>query len=357
MNFIRKVIMDKKAKLLNIISSNSFKTIVKSKASYKSEINHGEDMIDMLLKVAKLRQNEGNKWSASQHRKAARTIKIYCKEKGGPIESVEEAKKLNGIGKGIAAKIKEFLETGELSIIKEQSDKFKKLEKLTDIWGVGNVTANKWLILGIKNIGDVRKSVIDEIIKPTSQQKIGIKYYEDFKQKMNRAQMKQIGQKFCNSIGEFTNEYKLKICGSYRRKKDQSKDADILIYPIVENPKIESKELLERMIKIVKEEKEIMSFGKSSLFGVIEIDDVHRRFDCWVCKWNEIPFAQLAWTGSGQFNIELRKIAMKKGWKLTDKDLTDKNGDDVLLEGNSIRTEKDIFEVLDIKFRVPSKRD
>jgi len=49
MNFIRKVIM--KAQLLNIISSDSFKNVKEVKIS---EINYGEDMVDMLLKVAKL---------------------------------------------------------------------------------------------------------------------------------------------------------------------------------------------------------------------------------------------------------------------------------------------------------------
>lgn len=360
-----KISNERKSNLKGIISS--FKDI-----SDEVEIKHidedfSADVVQMLLDVAKLRKYQGKTWSAKQHRAAARTVKLYCQEKGACLESAKEAQKLEGIGSGIAKKIGEFLKNGKVAEVEEHlktlNEEQKELNNLTAIWGVGDVTAKKWINLDINTIKDVRTAIERNDIKPTSQQKIGIKHYEDFQQKMTREQMKQIGQIFCNVIGKITDKYKVKICGSYRRKKLKSKDADILIYPVNNimdgKNQINERELLEQMMEIVKENHEVdeLSFGVASLFGVIEIDGIHRRFDCWVCKWSEFPFAVLAWTGSGIFNVELRKKAIKKGWKLTDKNLTDKEGNNILINGGSVRTEKHIFELLDTKYIVPSKRD
>ena len=146
--------------------------------------------------------------------------------------------------------------------------------------------------------------------------------------------------------------------GSYRRGKNESKDADILIYPIVKNPK--TKNLLNRIVEEIRKHKwkiKVYSFGSHTLSGVVELNNIFRRIDCWICKYKEYPFALLAWTGSGPYNIELRKIAISKGWKLTDKSLTDKNNQVKLKNGSSIKNEKDIFKALNVKYIKPQERN
>ncbi|CCH60933.1 hypothetical protein TBLA_0D04370 [Henningerozyma blattae CBS 6284] len=75
-----------------------------------------------------------------------------------------------------------------------------------------------------------------------------------------------------------------------------------------------------------------------------------RRIDFFICKWSEIGASKLHYTGSGEFNREVRKIAISKGMKLTQHGLYQ---NDILLESFN---EKRIFDLLDIPFIEPPDR-
>ena len=57
----------------------------------------------------------------------------------------------------------------------------------------------------------------------------------------------------------------------------------------------------------------------------------------------EYPFALLFSTGSGQFNIEMRADAIKKGYSLSEKELMYKNGTQVTEEEYLSDIEKNIL--------------
>lgn len=88
------------------------------------------------------------------------------------------------IGEGIKKKVKEFLEEGKMTkLVTLQDDpKIKVLGDLEKIWGVGPVAAQKLYNAGIRSVSDL-KSRQDLL---TTFQKIGLKYYDDFQQRMPR---------------------------------------------------------------------------------------------------------------------------------------------------------------------------
>mmetsp|Transcript_14692 Transcript_14692/g.10591 ORF Transcript_14692/g.10591 Transcript_14692/m.10591 type:complete len:87 (+) Transcript_14692:887-1147(+) len=83
------------------------------------------------------------------------------------------------IGDGIKKKIKEFLESGVIKRFEflSHDPKLLAIEELGEVWGIGPKVAAKLYAQGIKSVEELKK-------KPsglTEMQKIGLKYYDDFK--------------------------------------------------------------------------------------------------------------------------------------------------------------------------------
>lgn len=63
-------------------------------------------------------------------------------------------------------------------------------------------------------------------------QRLGLKYYEDFQVKIPREKVTKIFERvkvtFCRMVDNIDN-YNLVVCGSYRRGKEKCGDIDIII--------------------------------------------------------------------------------------------------------------------------------
>ena len=101
-----------------------------------------------------------------------------------------------GIGDGIKKKVQEYLDKGVFREVKDpfSAEKMKGLEDLGKIWGVGPEKASALYASGFTSIAKLKahenkkgaKSVL------TSLQKIGLKYYDDLKDKMTREEAAQL---------------------------------------------------------------------------------------------------------------------------------------------------------------------
>jgi len=70
----------------------------------------------------------------------------------------------------------------------EKDPKLMTLELLAKVWGVGPQAAQKLYSKGIKTIEQLRKK--EDLL--TSMQKIGLKYFEDFEERIPRAEATEI---------------------------------------------------------------------------------------------------------------------------------------------------------------------
>ena len=89
------------------------------------------------------------------YQRAISNIKAYSK----PITKAEQMNDIPFVGDGIKKKVAEFLAAGKMTKLESlQSDpKLVILEKLSQIWGVGSVAANKLYANGIRSIEQLRK--------------------------------------------------------------------------------------------------------------------------------------------------------------------------------------------------------
>ena len=72
--------------------------------------------------------------------------------------------------------------------------------------------------------------------------------------------------------------------------------------------------------------------------------DIYHRVDIVIVNWNAWGTATLAWTGSTQFNRDIRKVAKSKGWSLDAGGLMDKGRDIACVD------ERDVFTKLGLDY-------
>jgi DNA polymerase beta len=272
------------------------------------------------------------------------------------IRDEKQVKKLTGIGPGIFKKIKEFIQTGKItkveevrSLIETKDEKEKVINSFLNIWGVGDVKANNLWDLGYRSIEDIKKN--SEVLNRS--QLIGLKYYDDLLQRIPRKSMKIyhaiiifiLNKKFGK------DNYKLEVAGSYRRGSDSSGDMDVLITSNVIN--------LSQIVNILVEWKfitDILSLRNEKFMGIAKCPnttDQHFRLDIEFVPESQFPFALLYFTGSKDFNKEIRLHAKKLGYKLNEHSLENLKTHEFI----NANTEEDIFYKLNVKYLNPKDRN
>ncbi|KAM6330402.1 DNA polymerase lambda isoform 5-T5 [Podargus strigoides] len=154
-------------------------------SSNSKKDNHNQCITEKLEVLAKAYSVQGDKWRALGYSKAINALKSYHK----PVTSYQEACKIPGVGKRMAEKILEILESGHLRKLDHISESVPVLELFSNIWGAGVKTAQMWYQQGFRTLDDIRtKATL------TSQQAVGLKHYADFLERMPREEAAEIEQ-------------------------------------------------------------------------------------------------------------------------------------------------------------------
>jgi len=259
-----------------------------------------------------------------------------------------------GIGKDLAAKIEEIIRSGTLKF-------YEKLKRETppglilmlDIPGLGPRT--------VKNIYDKLK--IDTIDKLEAAARKGkLQSIEGIKRKTEENIIKGIklikkGDKrtllylALNTADSFINNLKtikavrrIEYAGSLRRRKETVKDIDILIKS--NNPS----RIMNAFVKhpSVKE-----VIAKGSTKASVLAGERNIQIDLRVVKNESFGAALMYFTGSKQFNIKMRKLALKRGYKINEYGVFDEKKNK-RLRG---KTENEIFSFMKMDYIPPELRE
>ncbi|NWH74438.1 DPOLL polymerase, partial [Piaya cayana] len=191
-----------------------------ARSSNSKRENHNQCITEKLEVLAKAYSVQGDKWRALGYSKAINALKSYHK----PVTSYQEACKIPGIGKRMAEKIVEILESGHLRKLDHISESVPVLELFSNIWGAGVKTAQMWYQQGFRTLDDIRtKATL------TSQQAVGLKHYADFLERMPREEAAEIEQTVRQAALALKPGLVCVACGSYRRGKPTCGDVDVLI--------------------------------------------------------------------------------------------------------------------------------
>ncbi|XP_035035581.1 DNA polymerase lambda [Hippoglossus stenolepis] len=332
-----------------------------AQSSQSKSNNFNKHITDKLEVLAKAYTHQGDKWRALGYSKAVNALKSYHK----PITSYQEACQIPGIGKRMADKIDEIMESGHLRKIDHIGEAVPVLELFTNIWGAGAKTAQLWYQQGFRTLEDIRTKA-----HLTNTQKIGLKHYDDFLDRMPREEAAAVEKLVRDATHAIDPGLVAMACGSYRRGKATCGDVDILItHPDGKSHKGIFSKVLQSLHDSGFLTDDLVSHEENGeqkkYMGVCRLPGPghrHRRLDVIVVPYGEFACALMYFTGSAHFNRSMRAMAKTKNMSLCEHSLNKavvRQGTLKLYGGTPLPTptEKDVFSLLGIPYREPNERD
>lgn len=291
---------------------------------------------------------------------AAKKIRSHT----NPILSGKQASnEIYGIGESIAEKIDEIIQTGQIKMLAERSvgerNKSDVIKLFKTIHGVSDVTAEEWYNARARSLEDL--AVLYNNKQMTDAQMLGFFYYNDFQLKIPRAEidtLKLLLHKLLDPA-----QIIFEISGSYRRQLTESGDIDILVNTATkDNQLINMNSLITYLTQIGLIIGNFTPNATVKFMGVIRIpnndqnkQNPARRLDIRLIDNKSWPFALLYFTGSKEFNIKMRNRALSMGLSLSEYNIVNQNGQ-IPENALNIKTEKDIFDLLKMKYLDPAER-
>jgi DNA polymerase (family 10) len=273
---------------------------------------------DVLEKIATLLElKDENVFKIRAYTNAARSLETW----GGNIADLgneEVLEKIPGIGKAIAAKIKELVETGSLKFFDDLRAEFpadilelfslpglgaKKIKALHEKLRVSSIAQlNEACVAGrVAGLPGFGKTTQEKLCRAIDERQ---KYAGSFQLGKIAGEAEQLQ----NDLRAHPDALHVCIAGSYRRRKEIVRDLDFIVATnapaeisamFVQHPLAES----------------VIAHGptKSSVRLRSGI-----QCDLRVVTTAEYPFALNYFTGSKEHNIEVRSRALKRGWTLNE---------------------------------------
>jgi DNA polymerase (family X) len=313
-----------------------------------------QEVAKLLRMMASYLEMKGVQFKPQAYEKAAYSVEAldedieeFVKKKGK-----EGLMELPGVGESIAEKIIEYLKTGKIKELEELKKEVPvDIETLTSIEGVGpKIVYKLYKSLGIKNIDDLEKACLEHKIRrlpgfgEKSEEKI-LKGIQFFKQGGGRAILGfiiPVVEELVNYLKESGFAKEVVPAGSYRRRKETIGDIDILATS--DKPE----KLMDYFVKF-DGISDVLAKGPTKTMVRLKIGlDADLR----VVSEESFGAALAYFTGSKDHNIAMRELAIKKGWKLNEYGLFDKNGK--MIAG---RTEEEIYKALDLEWIPPEMRE
>jgi DNA polymerase (family 10) len=286
------------------------------------------------------------------YRRAAQNIETLSED----IEDIYkrgELEEIPGVGKGIASRITDYIETGQSKYLEELRREFPKgMEELVKIEGIGPKTA-------LKLIKELKINTVEELEAAIKQGKLsglngfgvkkeenilrGIELYKASKGRFLLGDILPIANSLEHAFKKMKFIQKVNVAGSIRRKNETVRDIDILAA---------SKEP-RKVIKFfteMKNIKEVLTEGETKCSVIL---NNNLQVDLRVIDASSYGSALQYFTGSKEHNIKLRKIAKKKNWKLNEYGLFN-NITDEKIAGDD---EKNIYKTLELEYIEPELRE
>jgi DNA polymerase/3'-5' exonuclease PolX len=262
-----------------------------------------------------------------------------------------------GIGKKINDKIMEVRSSGaNLAKVDGILNADKDTFDLSTLYGIGPKLKEKIEAEHgkIKDIAHLKK--LDEEHRfLNDKNKLGLKYYDDMLKRIPRSEMHGHNHFIQEVISMKHFNIKYDISGSYRRESEDSGDIDILITSSGDNYIDKYKEFVD-YLKSIDYIVDVLAYGDNKFMGLCKLggSDTFRRIDIIVTKPEQYYFELLYFTGSDDFNKEMRSEALIQGYSLSQYNFTDTKTKEFV--SNTFNSEKSIFDFLGYKYVIPKNR-
>lgn len=314
---------------------------------------NNEEIAKILFEIGDLLEIENIPFKPKAYQEAAISIDNLSKEildvyKEEGVKGIEAIPK---IGKNIALKIEELLKTGKLRYYSELKKRNPvDIETLLKIDGLGHRRIKiLYKELGIRNIDQLKDAIEKNKIEglfgfgKVTQNNImqGIAFLEAHRGRILMSEAEDDVNKTIKLLQKNKEVLMIEVAGSYRRRKETIGDIDILAASSF--PK-----KIMNIFTSMEDVEKIWGSGitKSSV-------RVKKGFDMDLRIVSEKSFgaALQYFTGSKTHNVQLRKIALKKGYKLNEYGLYKEE------KCIASKTEEEIYNKLGMDYIPPELRE
>ena len=311
-------------------------------------------MLDEIASMLSIEETPSSKFEVRAYQKASLTIGTLQE----PVEDiyrkdgVKGLMELSGIGKGIAGSIEEYIKTGKMTKYENLKKKYPiDMKALTDIEGIGAKKAIAlYRQLGVKNVNDLKKALkahkISKLPGFGAKERGGNREEPGFYEKRGGRLLLGNALPVAESmIGKFISSGlvdKAVIAGSARRMRETVGDLDILV------TSKKSKEVMDLFTKM-SEVSGIVVSGPTKTSVRLKIGI---NCDLRVIEPDSFGAAWQYFTGSKDHNVQVRTIAVNKGYRLNEYGLYDKKEKLIVA-----KTEEEIYEKLGMQWMPPEMRE
>ncbi|XP_063162232.1 DNA nucleotidylexotransferase [Candoia aspera] len=351
--------------------------------------NYNQKLTDAFEILAENYEFNEHKGFCLAFRRAASVLKCLP----FPIVRVNDTEGLPWLGEQVRGIIEDIMEEGESSKVQAvlNNENYRSVKLFTSVFGVGLKTSDKWYRMGLRTLEEVK---CDRNLTLTRMQKAGFLHYDDLISCVSKAEADAASLIIQDTVWKILPNAIVTLTGGFRRGKQTGHDVDFLItvpgsrpeeellhavidiwkkqelllyYDLIEstfeNAKLPSRKVdaldhFQKCFAILKVHKERVDKGcsiRSKAFAEEEMKDWKAiRVDLVVTPFEQYAFALLGWTGSRQFERDLRRFAThEKKMMLDNHALYDKTKKIFL----NAASEEEIFSHLGLDYLEPWERN
>jgi DNA polymerase (family 10) len=313
---------------------------------------NNKEIAAVFFEIADLLELQGVAFKPRAYRKAAQQIETLDKE----IEEICKEGKLRnipGIGEAIAKKISELIDTGKLHYLEKLREEIpKEVAQLMEIQTLGPKTIYfLYKELGIDSLEKLKKACNAHELAPLkgfgekTEENIlkGIELMERSKGRYLLREAYGDAIPYLEWMKQCKAVEHVSIAGSSRRMKETIGDIDLLV------ASNESEKVMQWFVDYP-QVKDIIAHGKTKS-SVRLADDT--QIDLRVITPGSWGAALQYFTGSKAHNVKLRQIAIKKGLKLNEYGIFEKDTNRQI----GGKTEEEVYKILDLPWIPPELRE
>nr|XP_008119518.1 PREDICTED: DNA-directed DNA/RNA polymerase mu-like [Anolis carolinensis] len=365
----------------------------------RTPLEHNHQMLTEALEIL---AEEAHFWGSEGRSLAFSRAASVLKSLPWTVRKIQDLKSLPCIGEHSRRVIQEILEDGVSSEVEKirQSERYQTMKLFTKIFGVGVKTASRWHQEGLRTLADLQA----HHTKLSKEQQAGLLHYEDLSTPVTFSEAEAIGQLVRDVVEQCLPGASVTLTGGFRRGKQSGHDVDLLLTHPVDGQEIgllgkviaqmdrqgfllyhsihrntfqsfedEAQEIRDSTTSMDHFERCFSIFCLGCFPGGIprSASEARRpsntaqvsgttgswkavRVDLVVTPCSQFPFALLGWTGSQNFERDLRRFSKhEKKMTLNSHALYDKGKRTFL----TAASEEEIFNHLDLEYIPPKERN
>jgi DNA polymerase (family 10) len=259
-------------------------------------------------------------FKVTAYRKASRILEDLTED----IEDIVKENRLltiPGIGSGIASKIQEYIQTGDMKKYMEALSSIPEtLLDLLNIQSLGAKTIHTlYKELGVKNLEDLKKVIQDGSLvrlyglgeKKAENIKRGIEIFEKAQERISIYEAMIIANEVTAYLEKSPDIIQLSPAGSLRRLKETVGDIDLLATGK------DGAKIIQFFTEFTGL-KRILASGKTKASAIVAVKNIQKQLDLRVVEESSFGSALQYFTGSKAHNIKLRGLARERGLKISE---------------------------------------